>query len=65
MPGSRVEEKGFAENLGFGLELTQHGGLGNGEREKWGRECRQRCGVDNDCGPFSTLTLICEAEDFR
>lgn len=34
MPGSRVENKGFVENLGFGLELTQHGGLGKGEGKR-------------------------------
>lgn len=63
MPGSRVENKSFVEKLGFGLELTPHGGLEEGERKRLRRECGQRRAVENDCGPFSNLTLICEQQE--
>lgn len=62
MPGSRVGEEGFATEPRIWVELIQHGILGKGEKGKEvGREYGHRCGVENDCGPFDSLTLVCGA----
>lgn len=60
MPGSRVEEKGFAENLGLGWSSRNMEDLARGRGEQK-REYGQRCGVENDCGLIGTSTLICMA----